>query len=85
MKVHTPRNHLLGQLDQLHISLLETIYNLNNTKTLLHLRQRWKNDQNRSVNTTKAANTVLVGQEAATLLCRESTLESPRLLTLLPK
>lgn len=83
MKAHTRRNRLLEQLDRLHIRALETVYDPSNTKILLHLHQQWKNDQNGSVSTIKpAANTILIGQGAATLLCRESTLESPRLLTL---
>lgn len=83
MKAHIRRNHLLEQLDQLHIRTLETVYDPNNTKILLRLHHQWKNDQNGSVSTIKpAANTVLIGQGAATLLYRESTLESPRRLTL---
>lgn len=40
MKAHTRRNRLLGQLDQLHIRLLEMVYDLNNTKILLRLHQQ---------------------------------------------
>lgn len=84
MKAHTRRNHLLEQLDRLHISLLEMVYDRSNTKVLLRpLRQRKNNDNVSAIK--PAANTVLIGQRAATLLCQESTLESPQLSTLSPK
>lgn len=54
-----------------------------NMKIPLHLHQLRKNDQNDNASTTKAAaNIVLIDQRVATLLCRESTLENPQLLTL---